>query len=96
MSKQHRYPEELAAIRELATETHFYTDERRGVCDARTLVKECRLPEATILLESVERALIRKVHALEAVERKLQEKLAAVRGLCRKTAETITGEEAVR
>ena len=77
MSKQHRYPEELAAIRELATETHFYTDERRGVCDARALVKECRLPEATILLESVERALIRKVHAVRAVREMLDRRILA-------------------
>lgn len=75
----HPYPEELAAIRKLATETHFYTDERRDVYDARLYVKDGRLPEATILLEGV--------------ERRLQEKLTAVRVLCRKTAEAITGEE---
>lgn len=77
MSKQHRYPEELAAIRELATETHFYTDERRGVYDARTFVKECRLPEATILLEGVERALIRKVHAVREVREMLDRRILA-------------------
>lgn len=77
MSKQHRYPEELAAIRELATETHFYTDERRDVYDARLYVKDGRLPEATILLESVERALIRKVHAVRAVREMLDRRILA-------------------
>lgn len=55
MSTKHPYPEELAAIRKLATETHFYTDERRDVYDARLYVKDGRLPEATILLEPDER-----------------------------------------
>lgn len=77
MSKQHRYPEELAAIRELATEVHFYTDERRDVHDARMYVKDGRLPEATILLEGVERALIRKVHAVRAVREMLDRRILA-------------------
>lgn len=77
MSKQHRYPEELAAIRELATEVHFYTDERRDVYDARMYVKDGRLPEATILLEGVERALIRKVHAVREVREMLDRRIMA-------------------
>lgn len=77
MSKQHRYHEELAAIRKLATETHFYTDERRDVYDARLYVKDGRLPEATILLEGVERALIRKVHAVRAVREMLDRRILA-------------------
>ena len=77
MSKQHPYPEELAAIRKLATETHFYTDERRDVYDARLYVKDGRLPEATILLEGVERALIRKVHAVREVREMLDRRIMA-------------------
>lgn len=77
MSKQHRYPEELAAVRRLANEVHFYTDERGDVYDARMFVKECRLPEATILLEGVERALIRKVHAVREVREMLDRRILA-------------------